>query len=322
MLRETEICQQKIRVNGALSVLFCAPQIGLTRHLGWPFSVLGAVEMGFTKLHERLVQSSIMAEDPKTFKIFIALLASCGPDGIAQVSSTFLSAACYMPIEDIDNALAILEAPDKRSRSLDEEGRRIKRVDGGYFIINYKKYRGFDYSTKTEAVRKRIYRMGHSSGHSGTILGHPVTVAGRSASASASYNLDSSSLRGGSRGGDKIKAIDEVIRSWNEFAKKVGLPLIYGVPKGSPRERALTTRMNQEGWDMDKLTQAISASSFLLGQKGKFRATFDWVINPTNYLKIIEGNYLDREEHKEPSWVERMEEEEKREKENNDKKTV
>ena len=99
--------------------------------------------MGFTKLDSGILQSSIMAEPSETFKVFIAILASCGPDGIAKVSSTYLAAACYFPLEVVDTAIAVLEAPDPRSRSLADDGRRICRVDGGYFVTNYEKYRGF-----------------------------------------------------------------------------------------------------------------------------------------------------------------------------------
>ena len=36
----------------------------------------------------------------------------------------------------------------------------------------------------------------------------------------------------------------------------------------------------------------IRESDFLMGKKSeKFQVTFDWIINPTNFAKIIEGNY-------------------------------
>lgn len=40
----------------------------------------------------------------------------------------------------------------------------------------------------------------------------------------------------------------------------------------------------------------VAASAFLMGQaegrNGKpFRATFDWLIAPTNFVKVIEGNF-------------------------------
>jgi len=139
--------------------------------------------MGFTKLDEGILQSSIMAERSDVFKVWIAILASAGSDGIARVSSVFLSSACHLSQRVTDHALEILSAPDPRSRSLADDGRRIRRVDGGYFLTNYEKYREFTYSDNPESVRKREYRSRKreeaNPGHSGTCPGH-------SASASAS----------------------------------------------------------------------------------------------------------------------------------------
>ncbi len=114
--------------------------------------------MGFTKLDSGILQSSIMAEDPSTFKVWIAFLASCGPDGVAKVSSVFISSICHLSIDSVDLAIEILSKPDSRSRSINDDGKRIKRVDGGYYIINYLKYRSFNYSDNPESIRKREYR--------------------------------------------------------------------------------------------------------------------------------------------------------------------
>jgi len=137
--------------------------------------------MGFTKLDEGILQSSIIAEDSDTFKIWIALLAACKPDGIAYVSPLFLSSVCHLLPEIVLRSLDKLSNPDPYSRSVAEEGRRIRRVDGGYEIINYKAYR--DASLKSaEAERKRLYRE-QLSGVSGQISRCPDA----SASASASF---------------------------------------------------------------------------------------------------------------------------------------
>jgi hypothetical protein len=186
--------------------------------------------MGFTKLDEGILQSSIMAEDPATFKIWIGLLASCGPDGIAKVSSIFLSSVCHLSLEITDKALEILEKPDPRSRGVAEEGRRIKRVDGGYFVINYEKYRAFNYSLKTEAARKREYRkrIEEKKGQNRDIV---PQCPGHSASAYASLF---SSLKEGGKGGEGLEikpprfaggADDEAIASefkdlWDDWPVK------------------------------------------------------------------------------------------------------
>jgi len=114
--------------------------------------------MGFTKLDEGILMSSIMAEDSDTFKVWIAFLAACGYDGIARVSSVYIASVCHLPEDVVDKAIEHLEAPDPRSRSLVKEGRRIIRMDGGWFVVNYKKYREFTYSDSPEAIRQRRHR--------------------------------------------------------------------------------------------------------------------------------------------------------------------
>ena len=40
----------------------------------------------------------------------------------------------------------------------------------------------------------------------------------------------------------------------------------------------------------------VEASDFLTGRGGKWRADFDWVMNPTNLGKIVEGKYVNEEQ--------------------------
>ncbi len=52
-------------------------------------------------------------------------------------------------------ALEMLGKPEDTSRSQDFDGRRLIRMDGGYVVLNYMKYRDRDYTT---AERSRRYR--------------------------------------------------------------------------------------------------------------------------------------------------------------------
>ena len=52
-------------------------------------------------------------------------------------------------------ALERLGSPDPESRSQDFEGRRLIRVDGGFIVLNFMKYRDRDY---TGAERAKRYR--------------------------------------------------------------------------------------------------------------------------------------------------------------------
>jgi len=84
---------------------------------------------------------------------------------------------------------------------------------------------------------------------------------------------------------EKIKIL------WCEFAERFGLAAIKDIPKGSKRERALNARLADKSFDFKALLHEIGQSPFLLGKKTDFKATFDWIIAPSNYQKIIEGNY-------------------------------
>jgi hypothetical protein len=90
---------------------------------------------------------------------------------------------------------------------------------------------------------------------------------------------------------------NNIILEWNRFATKNGLVQIQGVKTKSTRESYLRARMGEEGFVFSKLLEAVGKSPFLLGlthkeDKEPFLATFDWILRPSNYTKIIEGNYI------------------------------
>ena len=68
--------------------------------------------MGFTKLDAGIVFSSVMAEPSDVFKIWITMMALCGPDGVAPVSDAALPGICHLPPEAVDQALKKLSGPD------------------------------------------------------------------------------------------------------------------------------------------------------------------------------------------------------------------
>ena len=114
--------------------------------------------MGFTKLDSKILLSSIMAESPETFKVWVCLLAITDSDGIAMISSIGVASSCFLPIDVVKKSLDILLNPDCESRSLNDEGRRIRRVDGGFEVINYLKYREYTRSDSSNAIRQKRYR--------------------------------------------------------------------------------------------------------------------------------------------------------------------
>ena len=82
-----------------------------------------------------------------------------------------------------------------------------------------------------------------------------------------------------------------IIDSWNEL----GLAKIRSIK--SNRLKMLKARINE--YSQDEVIQAIKSignSSFLKGQNNRnWVITFDWFIKPNNFIKVLEGNYLDKE---------------------------
>lgn len=54
----------------------------------------------------------------------------------------------------------------------------------------------------------------------------------------------------------------------------------------------LTEHSDQKFWD--DLIVLVNNSPLLRGDKGPWKASFDWVLNPQNLAKILEGNYSEK----------------------------
>jgi hypothetical protein len=110
---------------------------------------------GFVKLDAGILDSSLWAESSDVCKVFITMLAMCEPDGLCRATAPGISRRAILPLEQVREALARLEAPDPDSRTPTDDGRRIRRAPGGYVVVNFAEYRKRDY---TAAERKRRQR--------------------------------------------------------------------------------------------------------------------------------------------------------------------
>ena len=97
---------------------------------------------------------------------------------------------------------------------------------------------------------------------------------------------------------------NNVIFKWNELAQKYNLPAIKEIKAKSLRERNLKARNAEKDFSFDLLVDMIENSPFLLGKtKHTFFVFFDWIMKPSNYQKIMEGNYLDRQGYQKFSGI-------------------
>lgn len=85
--------------------------------------------------------------------------------------------------------------------------------------------------------------------------------------------------------------------AWNAMASQLRLPQLTDIHS---RRQALLRQRRKDLADMghddpiaafDWLFNKIRGSPFLRGDRGRTPATFDWVLNLTNFHKIVDGNY-------------------------------
>jgi hypothetical protein len=91
----------------------------------------------------------------------------------------------------------------------------------------------------------------------------------------------------------------KIVDAFNEIC--TSLTKVKGLTEG--RKSAIKARYKDLNYSLDKVKEyftQVQKSDFLTGKveregKRPFKATFDWVIKSANYVKIIEGNYENKE---------------------------
>lgn len=97
--------------------------------------------MSYTKLFKSIVTSTIWTEDSDTCKVWVTMLAIANKHGEVEASVPGLAQISGVPLAAVEAAIAKFLAPDKYSRTPDDEGRRIEEIDGGWSLLNHAKYR-------------------------------------------------------------------------------------------------------------------------------------------------------------------------------------
>jgi hypothetical protein len=115
----------------------------------------------YTKLFNSIVTSTIWTEDDKTRIVWITMLAMSDQNGEVHASVPGLARVSGVSLADCEAALVKLSGPDAYSRTPDNEGRRISPIDGGWELLNHRKYRAMasrEDEKKSNADRQKRHR--------------------------------------------------------------------------------------------------------------------------------------------------------------------
>ena len=88
------------------------------------------------------------------------------------------------------------------------------------------------------------------------------------------------------------KDIDTIINTWNTL----GLQQLQAINSNTKRHTMLKARIGEYtlGTVLGAI-ESIDKSQFLKGQNNRgWTITFDWFVKPNNFLKVLEGNYIDK----------------------------
>ncbi len=128
--------------------------------------------MPFVKLDCGIIHSSLWAESSDTKICWITLLLLADQNGFVRAAPSAIAREAGIPAEVARKAISLFCSPDNESRSPENQGKRIERVEGGFHILNYEKYRERDY---TNAERQKRWRESQKSNVTSVTEALPVT---------------------------------------------------------------------------------------------------------------------------------------------------
>jgi hypothetical protein len=104
----------------------------------------GAMSTGtfsWAPLFSTIIDSSVWRESKETRLVWITILAKKDRGGFVQSALWALARDAGVTEEECREAVRVLESPDPESHNQVEGGRRIRRMDGGWQVINHFYYR-------------------------------------------------------------------------------------------------------------------------------------------------------------------------------------
>lgn len=142
--------------------------------------------------------------------VLMACVTLCNAQGILDMTPEAISGRTGWPVDFIKKGITELEQPDPRSRTPDDDGRRIAKLDDhrdwGWMIVNYEKYRTLaDPDTVKLQTRERVrkYRQRRNDEK------RPVTVG------NGSKRQAEAEAEEGKRGVTLIPGLD--LEAWNQW---------------------------------------------------------------------------------------------------------
>ena len=223
---------------------------------------------GFTKLDNGIVHSTIWLQPHDVLRVWIALLALADQNGIAHTAAPALAHLCMIPLDRMREILRILESPDEDSRSDVEEGRRILKLEGGWWLVNHASYRrkvSAEQKREADRVRVAAKRAAHDSQSQGVAGCRDLSQGIESVAEVAQAEAEAEAEEG--KGKEQVRS------------RGSRLPTDWTLP-GDWKEWARAERH-----DLDIETEAAKFSDHWHAKAGKDGIKLDWQATWRNWIR-------------------------------------
>lgn len=129
---------------------------------------------GYVKLFGSILGSSVWAGPDSELRVWIAILALKGRDHVVRISVPGLATVARVSLEECRTALAKFKAPDLDSTSPEYEGRKIRDLPtGGWLVLNgakYAKMLSLEDRREYQRIKQAEYRARKDLGSAGQRL--------------------------------------------------------------------------------------------------------------------------------------------------------
>jgi len=236
---------------------------------------------GYTKLHAKIVVSSIWEEPMHVRIVWITMLAMADQDGIVEGAVNGLARLARVTSEQCEEALTVLKGPDPYS-SDGTTGERIEDVPGGWLVLNHANYR--DKQTREQALTaERVRRYRERKKKDITLPSvTPVTAnvgnAPKRASASASASASDDAFDSWYQQYPIKKGKKAAQRAWGKLKASERKAALDDIPKrlafwkaNNPKYEYIqhpATFLNNGGWE-DEMVDRRKASDVLREQQAE-----------------------------------------------------
>ena len=242
---------------------------------------------GYSKLDCGIVDSSLWEMPHEYLRVWIAMLAKTDATGYVRVAATAMARLCHLTREEFDRVIDTFTSPDPESRTPDHEGCRLEKVDGGWLILNYLKYREGLKQPDHSTSRVKKYREKQKQCNGSTVSETDETICNAYAEAEAKADAKAKAEK-------KHKEIfcPEPQAVSEQYAMEFP---VRPVKKGEPVVWGLTEAKLAEWEDtysdgLDVYSELCRARQWLLDNPGKLKTR----TGMTRYL----GSWLERAQNR------------------------